>query len=109
MNNTIDFIDYLRDSLRDPEEAQGFLEVVLEEYKNHKDTDSFLQALRIIVEAQGGILNLAQHLHLGRNDFYDTLRENSHLKPAAINTILHELGFKPSVKPTKNHDHHVTH
>ncbi len=109
MRQTINFNDYLRDSLRDPEEAQAFLELIVREYEEDKDTHIFLKLLRLTREAQGSILPLAENLHLNRSDFYTTLNENSHLKPEAINTILHELGFNASTKPVQNHDHHVTH
>ena len=40
----------LMESLKDPREAEAYLEVVLEE----KDGDAFLHALKTVAEAQGG-------------------------------------------------------
>lgn len=50
--NTIKYHDYLINSLKDPEEAAGYLDAVLET----GDVDDFLHALRNVVEAHGAEL-----------------------------------------------------
>jgi DNA-binding phage protein len=49
------------DELRNPEMAKSYLEVALEEYEQDGDLPFFLQALRNVVEAQGGIAKLASN------------------------------------------------
>ena len=51
MKKKIDYREYLIDSLRDPEEATGYLNAAL----NEGDTKVFLLALSNVVKAQGGI------------------------------------------------------
>ena len=53
--NTVDYHQHLIESLRDPEEAIAYLRVAIEEYKQDGDFEFFLQALRNIAEARGGV------------------------------------------------------
>ena len=50
--------DFLIDSLRDPEEARNYLEVVYEEFAKDKDLDALLTSLYFIAAAKDGVLLL---------------------------------------------------
>lgn len=101
------FTDYLIESLKDPEEAQAYLDVVLENYEKDKDIEVFLMALRNVAEAQGGLSKLAERTHLNRQNLYRALSNRGNPKLETVGTILHGLGFKLSVQPL-NHSHHHT-
>lgn len=51
MAKSIDYHDYLIESLKEPSEAAGYLNAALED----GDIDGFLEALRNVVEAHGGM------------------------------------------------------
>lgn len=50
MSNSINYQNYLLESLKDPEEAAGYLNAAFE----GGDTEVFLLALQNVVKAQGG-------------------------------------------------------
>ena len=52
--------EYLIDIFTDRDEAIGHLQVALEDYQTHGNTDLFLFLLETVVEAQGGISELAK-------------------------------------------------
>ena len=56
MGKSIDYHDYLIKSLEDPTEAAGYLNAALDD----GDIDGFLEALRNVVEAHGGMTKLAE-------------------------------------------------
>ncbi len=57
-----DFEDYLIDSLKEPEEAAGYLIVALEEYSKDHDIDSLLSSLRYITAAKNLLLTPLQKI-----------------------------------------------
>jgi probable addiction module antidote protein len=96
MEKTTDYQKYLIDSLKDPEEAAGYLNASLEE----GDLDQFLLALRNVAQAQGGINKLANKTTKGRTSLYKTLSEDGN--PYLKNTceILSALGMKITIQST---------
>ena len=94
MSKSINYADYLSESLKDPAEAKGYLNAALDD----GDIDGFLEALRNVVDAYGGITALSEKTDKGRTSLYKTLSKsgNPYLKNA--NDILHSLGFKLSVE-----------
>ena len=52
MHNYRKFKDYHIEQLRDPEDAQIYLSVALEDYEKDGDIEAFLIAIRDVVEAQ---------------------------------------------------------
>ena len=59
----------LIEALRDPREAEEYLNAALEEV----DPELFLLALRNVAEAQGGMAQLADRADLNRESLYRTL------------------------------------
>jgi probable addiction module antidote protein len=92
------FKDILREDLKDPIEAQAYLEVALEEYEKDKDTFLFLACLKEVAEAQGGLTKLAEKTHLNRQNLYRALSKKGNPKFETLEVILHSLGFRLSVK-----------
>lgn len=97
--NTADFHENLIESLRDPDEAIAYLRVALEEYEQDGDRKFFLQALRNITEAHGGMSLLAQKTHLNRQNLYRALSDNGNPTFETLDAIIHGLGFRLSVEP----------
>ncbi len=100
--------EYLIKSLKDPEEAVGYLNAALEE----KDTKLFLLALRNVAEAHGGLKMLSRKAHLNRENLYRMLSLKGNPEIASLEAVLEALGlqfivqFKSKPKPHKSKPHH---
>ena len=81
---TIKYEDYLIESLKDPEEAAGYLNAVLEE----GDIRLFLFALSNAVKAHGGVKKIAEITHKGRSSLYKTLSNKGNPYLKSTNEIL---------------------
>lgn len=69
------FDEYLVESLKDPEEAQAYLMVSLEEYLKDHDLDSLLDSLHSIAAAKNGVV-LAGGNGLAQGELDELLSEN---------------------------------
>ena len=90
--------DYLIDSLKDPKEAAGYLSAALE----GGDIKVFLVALHNVVEAQGGIAQLAEKTHRSRTSLYKALSENGNPYLKSTNNILTSMGLHLTILPDKS-------
>ena len=86
---SMDYQEYLIDSLKEPEEARGYLNAALE----GGEVDVFLRALQNVVKAQRGLRKLAEETNKSRTSLYKALSEegNPHLK--SISDILSVMGL----------------
>lgn len=100
MAKSIDYHDYLIESLKDPAEAAGYLNAALDD----GDIDGFLEALRNVVEAHGGMTKVSEKASKGRNSLYKTISSNGNPYLRNTNEILHALGFHLSVMPNDVND-----
>lgn len=78
MKKSVSYQDYLIRSLKNPEEAVGYLNAALE----GGDLEVFLLALQNVVQAQGGVSKLAEKSHKSRTSLYKALSKkgNPYLK-----------------------------
>lgn len=83
----------LHKRLRDPEYAAEYLAQVLAE----KDNAAFLLALKDVVEAGGGVGELAGRVGLKRPSLYKILSENGNPTLETLQEILKPLGLRVSV------------
>lgn len=83
----------LIESLRNPREAEEYLNVALEE----DDPELFLLALRNVTEAQGGVARLAEKTKLNRENLYKMLSERGNPEFKSLELLLHALGFRLAV------------
>jgi probable addiction module antidote protein len=83
----------LIESLRDPSEAEEYLNAALEE----DDPELFLVALRNVAEAQGGVAQLANKTKLNRESLYKMLSERGNPELKSLDALLHALGFRLAV------------
>lgn len=97
MSKSINYHDYLIDSLKNPDEAAGYLNAALED----GDIDGFLEALRHVVEAYGGMTKLSEQSLKTRNSLYKTISRSGNPYLRNTNEILNALGFHLSVAPNE--------
>jgi probable addiction module antidote protein len=87
----------LIESLRDPREAENYLNAALEE----GDPELFLLALRNVAEAQGGVAQLAEKTKLNRESLYKMLSERGNPELRSLDVLLHALGFRLAVASSR--------
>jgi len=92
--------DVLIQDLKNPEEAAGYLNAVLEE----GDYRLFLVALRNVAEAHGGMLALSKKAKLSRPNLYRMLSKTGRPEIQSIHRILKSFGLALSIEPEKNKD-----
>lgn len=80
-------------SLRNPREAEEYLNAALEE----DDPELFLLALRNVTEAQGGVAQLARKTKLNRESLYKMLSERGNPELKSLDRLLHAMGFRLAV------------
>lgn len=102
MGKSINYQEYLLNSLKDPKEASNYLNAALE----GGDIKVFLLALSNVAKAQGGVNKLANKSHKSRTSLYKTLslKGNPYLKNT--NEILSVMGMHLVVEPTRKNIAH---
>lgn len=86
---------HLNSLLRDPETAAAYLNEAVKE----NDQDAFLQALRHVAEAWGGITRVAAKAGLNRQQLYKTLAKGGNPEVRTLVSILAVAKLGLSVKP----------
>ncbi len=96
--------EILMEDLADLAEAIGYLDVSLEEYQIDGDTSFFLKGFRNVVEAQGGVAEIAKRTAIAPETLSKILssEEAPHLDTFA--TILKALGCRLSIEPLTEED-----
>ena len=87
--------DYLLKRLQDPATAAAYLNASVED----DDPGAFLQALRNVTDAQGGIGRVANHAGLNRQQLYRTLSERGNPELRSLVKILSASGLRLEVTP----------
>ncbi len=109
MGTTKSYNEYLKESLKDPEEAAAYLNAALEE----EDLQVFTLALRDVVESTGGIGPVARKSHLNRENLYKMLSEKGNPRLQSLNSLMNTLGFQLHVvvhkKPETFDNSHLLH
>lgn len=95
MAKNIDYHVYLIETLKEPSEAAGYLNAALDD----GNIDGFLEALRNVVEAHGGMTQLSAKTSKGRSSLYKTISNTGNPYLRNTNEILRTLGFHLSVTP----------
>lgn len=96
--------EILMEDLADSAEAIGYLDVSLEEYQIDGDTSFFLQGLRNVVEAQGGVAEIAKRTAIAPETLSKILSSNEAPHLDTFVTILKALGCRLSIEPLKAED-----
>ena len=75
--------------LRDPETAAAYLNIAAHD----NDPAAFLQALRKVTEAMGGISRIAKRTRLNRQQLYRTLSKNGNPEFRSLQKLLSAAGL----------------
>src|SRR3989304_7600579 len=89
--------DYLLRRLQDPATAAAYLNAAVED----DDPGAFLQALRNVTDAQGGIGRGANHAGLNRQQLYRTLSERGNPELRSLVRILSASGLRLEGTPKR--------
>jgi len=81
--------EYLLPTLKDLDRAAGYLTAALEEGE-----DVFLLAVRNVVDAHGGMRQLAKATRLNRENLYDMLSDRGNPRLSSLAMILDSLGLE---------------
>src|SRR3990167_9127498 len=92
---SVSYQKYLIESLKDPEEAAGYLNAALEE----RDIGVFLLALQNVIQAQGGVSKIAEKSHKSRTSLYKTISKKGNPYLGSVNEILDVMGLHLSILP----------
>jgi probable addiction module antidote protein len=90
---TVPYRDQLLKRLQDPAEAAGYLTACFEE-----SDEVFLLGLRDVVEAHGGMAQLANATGLNRETLYRTLSGNGNPRLSSLGLIIEALGLRLSIE-----------
>ncbi len=91
--------EYLIEKLADRERAIGHLEAILEDYYIFGNPAVVRDALRIVVEAQGGVSKLAKQTDMDPEVLSKVLSNEDIPLIDALGTVLNALGCQLSIKP----------
>lgn len=94
MARSTSYHEYLVKSLKNPEEAAGYLNAALAD----GDHRVFLAALRNVAEAHGGMTKLARKSRLNRESLYKVLSKRGNPGIQTLETLLSSLGFRLMVE-----------
>lgn len=97
MTKSVSYQNYLIESLKDPQEAAGYLNAALE----GGDINVFLVALQNVVQAQGGVTHLASRTQKSRTSLYKALSKTGNPYLKSTNDILSAMGMHLSILPNK--------
>ncbi len=95
-----DMNDYIIEKLKDPEEAEAYLNAALEDYFEESDAEAFFISLKKIIKARQPISQFANEANLNRQHLYNIFNCEGNPQFNTIGTILKNLGFKLEVKQT---------
>ena len=99
----INYHDHRMKELSELEEAIGYLEVVVEEYRHDGDTFGFLIGLQNVIEAQGGVKEFFRRTEIDPRDWLKVLSSNDRQDLNTLEAVLNDLGNRLSgVKPEGN-------
>ena len=86
----------------DWKEAIGYLDVALEEYQADGDTPFFLLGLQNVIEAQGGVSEVAKKIDMAPQVLSDLLSSEEAPRLDTLSRILQALRCRLSIQPLKD-------
>ena len=89
MKNAVKLESILKEHLVDPDQAAKYLTACYDE-----GPEVFLQGLRDVVEARGGMSRTARLAKLNRESLYRQLSRRGNPSLASLNAVLEVLGLK---------------
>lgn len=99
--------EYLIEVLADQAEAIGHLEATLEDYQIFRNPAIVRDALRTVVEAQGGVAKVAKQIGMDPQILSKALSNDDMPLIDALGVVLKALGYQLSIKPVAREDHNL--
>jgi probable addiction module antidote protein len=90
---SVSYLDGLKESLKDPEEATAYLNAALED----GDQEVFLLALRDVAEARG-LTAVAQEAQLNRENLYRMLSRQGNPQLTSLVALLKSMGLRLAIE-----------
>ncbi len=91
--------EHLIERLKKPEQASAYLNAALEETFETKDPGIFQLAVRDVVEAHGGMAEIAAKVEVSRESFYRSLSKKGNPRFSTLITAIKacglDIGFSP--------------
>ena len=94
--------EHLVEKFADREKAISYLQVALEEYQVDNDIATFMRTLQTVVEAQGGIHELANRIQTAPQTALKMLSSDNTPTLDTLGTILNALGWRLSIEPLED-------
>lgn len=94
--------EFLRERLANKEKAIGYLDVSLEEYQIDGDTRFFLQGICNVIEAQGGVVELAKQIQVNAETLSEVLSSKNAPQLDTLINIITALGGRLSIVPLED-------
>ena len=92
----------IEDLTADHDAAVGFLQAVLADYQIYGDPAALMSALRAVIDAQGGISELAKQTGIDPQTLLEVLSCEAAPRVDMLVTILIALGCRLSIEPLEN-------
>ena len=90
---------FMVEQLKEKEEVVGFLDAIIEEYQIHGDLAIIQLALQYVVEAEGGIAELAKQIDIEPDLLSEALEDTKAPKIDTLRTVLSALGCCFPIEP----------
>lgn len=90
---------FLIEQLSKEEDMSGFLSAVMEEYQSHGNAAVIQISLESIVEAKGGIAEVAKKTDIDAQVLTDVLTNKEALHIDTLTTVLNAIGCRLSIVP----------
>ena len=94
--------DFLLKQLAEPEAAIDYLDFTLEEFQVDKDITFFLKEVRTVIEAQGGVSEVAKRAAMVPETLLEILSCEEAPRIDMLTNILIALGCRLSIEPLKD-------
>lgn len=94
----------LLEDLADREEAIQYLQAILDDYYRFGQAIIVQEALKTVIEAQGGISKLTQHTDISPQTLKTALSNTDTPLIDALGVVLNALGYRLSIQPIADED-----
>ncbi|MBZ0257378.1 transcriptional regulator [bacterium] len=97
MKKSKPFRDIELELLKDPAKAREYLRISLDETRKDGNRAAFLRALRMVVDARGGIVELAKLTEKPTSSLYKAVSEQGNPRLDTLDLILRDIGLQLTV------------
>lgn len=96
-----DFDEILLEDLQNPDFAQEYFESILNDYIRDKDTASFLQCLKPLIESRENISEFSRKVGISRAYLYKIFKNKVNPEFETLEKIFKGLGFELCISVKK--------